>query len=161
MTPDDLARIEARAAATTPGPWAVLDGHVIADWEDIGVVEPVTEPFIDPRDAEFIAHAREDVPALIAALRVAWAERDRLRTVERDALVVLSVAFPTNTMPWLMDVGVAACVSLLASERDAALAALARVEALCDYGDIWDATDFDAGRMHALDAVRAAMKGES
>lgn len=96
-----------------------------------------------------------DVDVLVAALRDAWAERGRLRTVEQDALVVLSVAFPTNTMPWLMDVGVAACVSLLASERDDARAALARVEALCDKANA------EWGGMVPTGNVRAAMKGES
>ena len=80
---DRLNEIEARANAATEGPWAPdeytevdPDGfyelaRVIApdpdgdDWCAIGVVHTgILRP-----DAEFIAHARADVPALVAALR--------------------------------------------------------------------------------------------
>ena len=80
---DRLNEIEARANAATEGPWAPdeytevdPDGfyelaRVIApdpdgdDWCAIGVVHTgILRP-----DAEFIAHARTDVPALVAALR--------------------------------------------------------------------------------------------
>ena len=80
---DRLNEIEARANAATEGPWTPdeytevdPDGfyelsRVIApdpdgdDWCAIGVVHTgILRP-----DAEFIAHARADVPALVAALR--------------------------------------------------------------------------------------------
>ena len=80
---DRLNEIEARANAATEGPWAPdeytevdPDGfyelsRVIApdpdgdDWCAIGVVHTgILRP-----DAAFIAHARTDVPALVAALR--------------------------------------------------------------------------------------------
>ena len=80
---DRLNEIEARANAATEGPWTPdeytevdPDGfyelaRVIApdpdgdDWCAIGVVHTgILRP-----DAEFIAHARTDVPALVAALR--------------------------------------------------------------------------------------------
>lgn len=88
--PVDLAAIEARAAAATEGPWAVLLGNEIATGvENHGPHEAsfehkvcrldeldYDEDYAEPRDsgsleadAEFIAHAREDVPALVAVVR--------------------------------------------------------------------------------------------
>ena len=40
-------------------------------------------------------------------------------------------------------------------------AAIARVRALCDYADVWDASGYDSGRMAALDEVRAALDGDT
>lgn len=78
MTEDDqtqLAAITARVEKATDGPWfcqetgRVIDGegYLIAD-EDSGIVEC--------SDAEFIAHARQDIPYLLAALTRLQAERD-------------------------------------------------------------------------------------
>ena len=74
----DLNAIEARANAATKGPWvwqANDDGYpqqIVGN--DDGLVL-VAETFIGPEhfpsEAEFIAHARTDVPALVAALRAA------------------------------------------------------------------------------------------
>ena len=67
-----LDKIEARADAATKGPWVcVLNGdesevtyaNAPITWDDHGG-EVFTEG-----DAEFIAHARTDVPALVAALK--------------------------------------------------------------------------------------------
>ena len=81
--PADLEAIEARASAATPGPWtspwigdstcrdAILGGGgevVGVTWRD-GWHLAVTQA-----DAEFIAAARTDVPALVAELRQLRAE---------------------------------------------------------------------------------------
>ena len=67
-----LNEIEARTNAATEGPWVcVLNGdesevtyaNAPITWDDHGG-EVFTEG-----DAEFIAHARTDVPALVAALK--------------------------------------------------------------------------------------------
>lgn len=76
MTDTELTAIERRAQAATPGPWMwTYDGS--SDWS-VGP-EPDTQgqavanchryraPF--NHDAVFIAHAREDVPALVAEVR--------------------------------------------------------------------------------------------
>lgn len=81
MTADalDLEAIEARANAATEGPWEV------ERWEDFGGTPsfsiPDVERFRDLRNsvdfgvdkdtATFVAHARTDIPALVAALRAA------------------------------------------------------------------------------------------
>ena len=96
---DRLNEIEARANAATEGPWTPdeytevdPDGfyelaRVIApdpdgdDWCAIGVVHTgILRP-----DADFIAHARTDVPALVDALRDVL---DEVAKVQRDADMV-------------------------------------------------------------------------
>jgi len=85
----DLEAIEARANAATPGPWTNRADHGEGDqwcaWVDrdgnagpIEICGDVTEA-----DAEFIAHAREDVPRLIASHREKDAEIAQLRDLER------------------------------------------------------------------------------
>ena len=84
-----LNEIEARANAATEGPWE-WEGEAKAEWE-IGANSLVPSRRPDdpvlygygydasgievktPADAEFIAHARTDVPALVAALRAVLA----------------------------------------------------------------------------------------
>ena len=67
-----LNEIEARANAATEGPWEGIRypdgllGRVIAS-DELGVC--IAEDFPDDADAEFIAHARADVPDMAAALR--------------------------------------------------------------------------------------------
>lgn len=71
---DRLAAIEARANAATEGPWDVASDAdtYLKPTDVVGPGEP-GERFIiceyAGQDAEFIAHARADVPALVAALR--------------------------------------------------------------------------------------------
>ena len=85
-----LDKIEARANAATEGPWE-WEGEAKAEWE-IGANSLVPsrrpdDPVLygygydasgievkSPADAEFIAHARTDVPALVAALKAALNE---------------------------------------------------------------------------------------
>lgn len=85
-----LTEIAARTQAATAGPWwtdmlAESDGS-----ESIGVgvgddswIVPCQD--LDPADAEFIAHARADVPALVTEIGRLEAQRDR----RRDRLVAL------------------------------------------------------------------------
>ena len=80
-----LNEIEARANAATDGPWE-WEGDAKAEWEEgANSLVPSRRPddpvlygygydasgieVKTPADAEFIAHARQDVPALVAALR--------------------------------------------------------------------------------------------
>jgi len=79
MSEIDLDAIQTRATMATRGPW-----HV--EWDGTGypqrvfndaavlVAETCTGPEWPPTDAEFIAHARTDVPALLA--RIAELEAD-------------------------------------------------------------------------------------
>jgi hypothetical protein len=76
MTDEEIARIQARYAASTPGEWT-WDGEVIA----IGCIDAHTVEHCwrtdqgwmpDPQvqvDGAFLAAAHQDIPRLLAALR--------------------------------------------------------------------------------------------
>ena len=75
---DRLVEIQARADAATDGPWSFVADTRLTDttsqWRIGSVaacadVASVTRFGDDHDDAEFIAHARADVPALVDALR--------------------------------------------------------------------------------------------
>lgn len=89
-TPPDLDAIEARALAATDGPWTAHEFGSYSDHEPTSIVvmqgdgpdwwqsaddgDYIARLGWDRQewdDAEFIAHARTDVPALVAALRKA------------------------------------------------------------------------------------------
>ncbi|HEV2929940.1 MAG TPA: hypothetical protein VGW74_14705, partial [Propionibacteriaceae bacterium] len=88
----DLDAIEARADAATPGPWhgehEQYEGREllcvsIGDYGWVCSGERSPEYDIDSEqgkaDAEFIAHARTEVPALVAEVRGLRAELERMR----------------------------------------------------------------------------------
>ncbi len=115
MTEEQLREIEARAAAATPGPWHPLPSHasafenpVTGELVSTVVALAVCDTDGDPvqnggaegtPNAVFIAHAREDVPALIAEVRRLMkaleeaddaisglhARMDRMRNVPNDS----------------------------------------------------------------------------
>jgi len=75
MKPEEIAEIEARAAKATAGPW-INDAPscVGKHYSEGGKVTIATAPYDTTQskaDAAFIAHARQDIPALISALREA------------------------------------------------------------------------------------------
>lgn len=74
----DLGAIEARANAATPGPWGYdLNGYIAPDLGDEwgGTVAKVLGKGGQfDKDGEFIAHARTDIPALLAEVRRLRAE---------------------------------------------------------------------------------------
>jgi hypothetical protein len=70
LTDEQLAEISKRAEAATPGDWCIYD-DIDATGERAFYLETETEIIGDTRkssDAEFIAHAREDVPKLLAEI---------------------------------------------------------------------------------------------
>lgn len=104
MTDIDLDEIRARAAAATPGPWyadkeidGMYAGHKTVvragdppPWSGVGlrvVSVGQTRTHLGPAEpnVEFIAHARTDVPALLAHVAELEAERDEARR-ERDEM---------------------------------------------------------------------------
>lgn len=110
MTNEELSAIEARANAATPGPWEKREvAHEASPYAPRRVyrVEIISPQYcmgrrthsrgisqiVDycdwtdhPANAAFIAHARADVPALIAALREAW-ERNRNITAAAERIL--------------------------------------------------------------------------
>lgn len=112
MTDEELSAIEARASRAAPGPWEDAEGSV---WENgqrrvdeafvrrpgdsVAVASSILNPCADPRDvpsqdtAIFIAHAREDVPALVTEVRrlsadltAMTASRDEWRTIAQESI---------------------------------------------------------------------------
>lgn len=81
-----LDAIRARAEAATPGPWKLWGMTVMTDRAGTGNVDDAddiaftTDPDRGTRtfNASFIAHAREDVPALLAEVEALRTERDGL-----------------------------------------------------------------------------------
>lgn len=78
LTPADLDTIEARADAATPGPWG--DDYIVSSYSGSPIERPriiangrivahVMMSDSDVSDADFIAAARTDVPALVAEVR--------------------------------------------------------------------------------------------
>lgn len=68
----DLEAIEARLKAAAPGPWVYVDngfdGYIMSASEHLIVGGEPAEGRIEPDDpnADFIAHSRQDIPALLA-----------------------------------------------------------------------------------------------
>lgn len=98
MTPDlNLDEIEARANRATPGPWIpennsfkrIFHGeHVVCDPYS-ALPDPKHKShsiLFEQRDAnaDFIAHARTDIPALIAEVKRLREENERLRDEYRE-----------------------------------------------------------------------------
>ncbi len=94
LTDEQLAEIDARANAATPGPWShclipdcievevehwdlFSPTHTNSDGTQIG--DSVACHTANGEDAEFIKHSRADVPALLAEVRRLRAENAELR----------------------------------------------------------------------------------
>lgn len=75
MTPrEQLQAIQERADSATPGSWRAELGRtygavVLSDSVDDGRRVVLASSLVDLQDAEFIAHARTDIPRLVAACR--------------------------------------------------------------------------------------------
>lgn len=96
----DLEAIEKRARAATPGPWGDDDGHVFSEPMQAVTIEWCATPNHGSKrppdasvadcsqqyknfeaDSEFIAHARQDIPALISRIRELEGEIARLKAL--------------------------------------------------------------------------------
>lgn len=70
MTEQQLQAIKERASKATPGPWKVENSRYEGRFNAASVDENYDLPacLMGIEDAEFVAHARQDIPALIAEL---------------------------------------------------------------------------------------------
>ena len=113
LTPAELEAMQARADAATPGPWTVHndarfdpDHYTISSPGncpelDIRATEYVEHPFYGPQgkaDADFIAAARADVPALLAEVRALQQELADIWTAMQEA--GLAMKMPTHRHPF-------------------------------------------------------------
>jgi hypothetical protein len=72
MEAEQLDAIEERANAATPGPWLPYSEERwcgVVTGERGEEVEVMVGQAVSEADAEFVAHAREDVPALVTEVR--------------------------------------------------------------------------------------------
>lgn len=85
LTPAQVAECRERAERATEGPWeAKCSGHdypyIVAHGKQLAC----GEDFGKMPDAEFIAHARTDIPNLCATVEALREENERLRGLLRD-----------------------------------------------------------------------------
>lgn len=67
MTDEQLAAIEQRVQAASPGPWTANVYSLEVNGPEMTIYD---EGGHEQGDQQFIAHAREDVPALLAEVRL-------------------------------------------------------------------------------------------
>jgi hypothetical protein len=77
LTPQRETEIATRAAAATKGPWSANNPVGVVTNEGGDPLAVFGGCAQDRAEAEFVAHAREDVPALLAELTAVRAERDQ------------------------------------------------------------------------------------
>jgi len=108
--PADLAEIQARADAATPGPWAMTSQGGIEPANYSGPGEDFTSiaAVREDRDWAFIAHARTDVPALVAELTAARAKLQKIHDSVIEGLEGSEDDVYSNdygvSSTWLLDV---------------------------------------------------------
>jgi hypothetical protein len=86
LTEEEIAAIRARCTAATPGPWrSYIEGrdhtsgsNFIMTGEGEGRGEDIELSGATPADQDFIAHARQDIPRLLAEIQ-------RLRNLGQQA----------------------------------------------------------------------------
>lgn len=90
MTEAELGAVKARAEAATPGPWVVGEhyGGVIAPGSSLDPENDaayggylVGESMLR-HNSTFVAHARDDVPALVAEVERLTAHLERIRNLD-------------------------------------------------------------------------------
>jgi hypothetical protein len=104
----DLAEIRARCEAATPGPWESVQDYYDGPWymlyEQRCAGDNKTSDLFDgrshylidaPNNAAFAAHAREDIPALLAEVERLRADAELGRLV-REVLPLMAVEPPAN-----------------------------------------------------------------
>jgi hypothetical protein len=92
----DLDAIEARHKAATPGPWREMWSGYVVDPDNAILFETRSEA-----DTDFVIHAREDVPALAAEVRLLQYEKEQLKEIVHDLALrsaeLLRAAFPVDS----------------------------------------------------------------
>ncbi|WP_181349450.1 hypothetical protein [Thalassobacillus sp. CUG 92003] len=84
LTENELAAIRERADNATEGPWTNFDDVFYEDSPYVQVYDGFTETGVElvadckrTKDADFIAHSREDIPKLLAEIDRLHAELDK------------------------------------------------------------------------------------
>lgn len=103
LTPEELAKIEARVNAATGKMWfaiETLSGNFQIWDEEESIMAKIDFSDGAEKCAAFIANSHQDIPALIAALKEAWAENERWRT-QASASDIVTVEMEQKKGSWL------------------------------------------------------------
>lgn len=88
LTEERLAEIRGREKVATQGPWAVQDkGAIPLIYGPDG--ERVAKVIDHQEDAAFIAHAREDIPALLDEVERLRAENEQLKEIAWNGIQLM------------------------------------------------------------------------
>ena len=112
MTPERLDEIEARANAATPGPWEwhpyMGSGATLAKpnhpFHELNILKTTDDWPPVAADAEFIAAARTDVPALLAEVRRLQAAVERVRVLHVPFRIYGECECEDTTTPGHVDI---------------------------------------------------------
>ena len=123
-TGEQLAAIRERCAAAMPGPWQAVDwdgwvvrqdagdGHMVAC---ASAVYPECCIGLDQADAQFIAAARADVPALLRWLEQAQQREGMMVEAIADVRHQLALPEPLDVREWKMELISGLTTALLAA----------------------------------------------
>lgn len=78
LTDEELREIEQRAELATKGPWVIISIDDVFAYVCFDSLPYKVAEVLSLRDAEFIAHAREDVPRLVEEVRRLNSELTRI-----------------------------------------------------------------------------------
>ena len=113
---DRLAEISARASAATPGPWKWSPNYNLTGSDDMILIPTDGGMYLpEDRDAAFIAHARTDIPWLLA-------EVEHLRQVIELEAQLLDAAAEHSGEPGAIPITFVSLTRGLAATLRAALA---------------------------------------
>ena len=88
LTDERMAEIEARCSNATPGPWASYEYMVLNTGEYSIVVCDSGENGESEKDAEFISHARTDIPDLLAKVKALREENENIAKEHKRELAL-------------------------------------------------------------------------
>lgn len=82
MTIQELREIRSRCESATPAPWSLVEkGNTVRSWAIDGVAHGMKH---NKADAEFVSHARTDIPRLIDEIKRL---NTKLKRLERNGAV--------------------------------------------------------------------------
>jgi len=90
MDSKKLEEIKARVEAATQGPWEIYKDHLFSAFDRYGISTYFEWPVckaggnLTAQNAEFIAHAREDIPALVIEVERLQAIIEQLQQEIKD-----------------------------------------------------------------------------
>lgn len=106
MTPKQLQGIKARADAATPGPWEEkTNRHPQCNGEPWGWISGASgnitwSGYVGKTNADFIAHARTDIPALVAEVERLAAENSTLKKALEKLADIVQDEIGLGDIPW-------------------------------------------------------------